>query len=129
MLVIPNQQPVIITTQKKVSVNHFNIMTLDECQDFCSFTEIAEPTCSHGEPIRLDNNLYWKCNNNTHKEGIDFDEQCDTTQSICCPNKEHTCQLPFDSGIRCGQSEVIRWYFDSKLKACKPFDFYSCDGN
>ncbi|KAI6201287.1 Arginine kinase [Aphelenchoides besseyi] len=113
--------------------NANSFKTLDECQDFCSFTE-TEPTCSHGEPIRLDNNRYWKCNNNTHKEGTDFDEcpihyECDTTQSICCPSKEHTCQLPFDSGIRCGQSEVTRWYFDSTLKACKPFDFYGCDGN
>lgn len=116
--------------------------TLEECTKFCKITEEGmflwlffnstqnqDPTCPHGEPIRLDDGKYWKCDHTGKEESLancplNYECYYNGKRAGCCTKKDYTCTLLPDPGKICNSGTTqTRWYFDSALRTCKSFDY------
>uniref|UniRef100_A0A0N4ZK37 Kunitz/Bovine pancreatic trypsin inhibitor domain protein n=1 Tax=Parastrongyloides trichosuri TaxID=131310 RepID=A0A0N4ZK37_PARTI len=103
-----------------------NFLTQEECEATCH-KECPNP-CSSGDLLLNVTGNSRQCNQASPCPSgywCHVGDKQETT--VCCSTVPNACELPLNVGI--GESRLKRFYYDSLLKACIPFNYKGMGGN
>uniref|UniRef100_A0A0K0ECY7 STAS domain-containing protein n=1 Tax=Strongyloides stercoralis TaxID=6248 RepID=A0A0K0ECY7_STRER len=103
-----------------------NFLTKEECESLCR-KDCPNP-CSSGELLLNSNGNPRQCNPSSPCPSGYWCHVGETQQStVCCSSVPNVCELPLNMGV--GESKLQRYYYDSLLKSCLPFNYKGMLGN
>ncbi|CEF61058.1 Sulphate anion transporter family and Proteinase inhibitor I2, Kunitz metazoa domain and STAS domain and Cysteine-rich repeat and Sulphate transporter domain and Lustrin, cysteine-rich repeated domain-containing protein [Strongyloides ratti] len=103
-----------------------NFLTKEECESLCK-KDCPNP-CSSSELLLNSNGNPRQCNPSSPCPSGYWCHVGETQQStVCCSSVSNVCELPLNIGI--GESKLKRYYYNSLLKKCLPFNYKGMLGN